>query len=112
MKKLGLFISISLGFQSVFQTSFGVGQVSFETGLVLLSLHLVGVEIVNLLTQFSHIFVMLHSEGSQSSLLGDVEFIKFTLDACQLGFSLLVQFDLSSSVGSSFIQAGCNIFNV
>merc|ERR1719461_464608 len=94
------------------KTRSGLLQVSLHTGLVLLGLGLVLVDGVDLLSELRHAVVVLLSEGSKSSFMGDVGLLEIALDLGELSLSLLVELNLGGSVGSSLFKAGSNILEV
>merc|ERR1719328_191313 len=77
------------------QTSSGLLEVSLHTSLVLLRLGLVLVDGVNLLSQLRHAVVVLLSQSSQCSLMGNVGLLQISLELGQLGLTLLVELNLS-----------------
>merc|ERR1719188_2920342 len=84
----------------------GFSKISLHTSLVLLRLGLVLVDGVNLLAQLTHAVVVLLPQGSQSSLMGNVGLLQVRLELGKFSFTLLVQFHLESSVGSSLFKPG------
>merc|ERR1719430_612408 len=90
----------------------GIAEVQLHVGLVLLGLHLVGVEVVNLLAQVSHGVVVLHAQSSKGALVSDVELLKFTLQAGKLALPLLVELHLGGGVGASLFQPGRDVLDV
>merc|ERR1719232_1479942 len=94
------------------QTRSGLSEVSLHTSLVLLRLGLVLVDGVNLLAQLAHAVVVLLSQSSQSSLMGNVGLLQVRLELGKFSFTLLVQLHLESSVGASLLQPGSNVLQV
>merc|ERR1719328_761893 len=94
------------------QTRSGLSEVSLHTSLVLLRLGLVLVDGVNLLAQLAHAVVVLLSQSSQSSLMGNVGLLQVRLKLSKFSFTLLVQFHLESGVGSSLFKSGANVLQV
>merc|ERR1740129_1188728 len=72
LKKLSIFVQLRLLPDSIFKSATGFLQVTLHTSLVLFCLDFVRVQVVNLLSQFSHGIVMLLAKGSQCSLMGNV----------------------------------------
>merc|ERR1719192_1247106 len=97
----GHLVQLSLGLDGVLQVEAGVSQVQLQSGLVLLRLHLVGVQLVDLLAEVGHGVVVLHPESGQGALLGDVELLQLCLQSGQLSLSLLVELHLGGGVGVS-----------
>merc|ERR1719322_452492 len=94
------------------KTRFGLSKISLHTSLVLLRLGLLLVDGVNLLTQLAHAVVVLLSQSSQSSLMGNVGLFQVRLELGKFSFALLVQLHLESSVGASLLQPGANVLQV
>merc|ERR1719430_1750415 len=90
----------------------GIAEVELHVGLVLLGLHLVGIEVVNLLSQVSHGVVVLHAQSSKGALVSDVKLLKLTLQAGKLALPLLVELHLSGGVGAGLLQPGRDVLNV
>merc|ERR1719430_2829902 len=90
----------------------GIAEVELHVGLVLLGLHLVGIEVVNLLSQVSHGVVVLHAQSSKGALVSDVKLLKLTLQAGKLALPLLVELHLSGGVGASLLQPGRDVLDV
>merc|ERR1719357_1384918 len=61
LEQLATLVQISLALHSVLEVATGIAEVQLHVGLVLLGLHLVGVEVVNLLSRVSHGVVVLHA---------------------------------------------------
>merc|ERR1719370_1162344 len=104
LKQLAGFVQLSLALDSVLQVATGVAEVKLHVGLVLLGLHLVSTERVNLLSKISHGVVVLHAKGSQGALVSNVQLLKFTLEAGKFSFPLLVQLNLGGSVGAGLLE--------
>merc|ERR1719322_2113417 len=90
----------------------GFSKISFHTSLVLLRLGLVLVYGVNLFTQLAHAVVVLLSQSSQSSLMGNVGLLQVRLQLGQFRLTLLVQLNLESGVRSGLLQSGSNVLQV
>merc|ERR1719430_2722203 len=90
----------------------GIAEVELHVGLVLLGLHLVGIEVVNLLSQVSHGVVVLHAQSSKGALVSDVKLLKLTLQAGKLALPLLVELHLGGSVGAGLLQPGRDVLDV
>merc|ERR1719394_1344356 len=101
--------SISHG---LLKTRSGLSKISLHTSLVLLRLGLVLVDGVNLFTQLAHAVVVLLSQGSQSSLMGNVGLFQVRLELGKFSLALLVQLHLESSVGASLLQPGTDVLQV
>merc|ERR1719430_272424 len=104
LKQLTALVQISLALHSILKVATSIAEVQLHVGLVLLGLHLVGVEIVNLLSQVSHGVVMLHTQSSKGSLVSNVQLLELSLQAGKLSLALLVELDLGGRVGASFLQ--------
>merc|ERR1719486_760019 len=94
------------------QVATGIAEVELHVGLVFLGLHLVGIEVVNLLSQVSHGVVVLHAQSSKGALVSDVKLLKLTLQAGKLALPLLVELHLGGSVGASLLQPGRDVLDV
>merc|ERR1719232_559973 len=94
------------------KTRSGLGKISLHASLVLLRLGLVLVDGVNLFTQLAHAVVVLLSQSSQCSLMGDVGLLQVRLELGKFSLALLVQLHLKSSVGASLLQPGANVLQV
>merc|ERR1719237_1545921 len=112
LQQLALLVQLSLRLDGVLQVEAGVSQVELQSRLVLLRLDLVGVELVDLLAQVRHGVVVLHPQGGQGALLGDVQLLEFGLQSGQLALSLLVELHLGGGVGAGLLQAGGDVLNV
>merc|ERR1719320_647816 len=87
-------------------------EVKLHVGLVLLRLHFVGVEAVNLLSQVSHGVVVLHAKSSEGALVGNVELLKLSLQAGKLALPLLVELHLGGGVGAGLLQPRRDVLDV
>merc|ERR1719320_2096080 len=87
-------------------------EVKLHVGLVLLRLHFVGVEAVNLLAKVSHGVVVLHAQSSKGALVSNVELLKLSLQAGKLALPLLVELHLGGGVGAGLLQPGCDVLDV
>merc|ERR1719400_929033 len=112
LEQLSRFIKLSLALDGVLQVTTGIAQVKLHVGLVLLRLHLVVAETVNLLSEISHRVVVLHTQSSQGAFMGNVQLLKLRLETGQLAFPLLVQLNLGGGVGASLFKPGGNVLNV
>merc|ERR1719270_322300 len=112
LQKLGLLVNIRLGLDGVLERSSGISKISLQVALVLLPLHLAAIEVVNLLSQLGHAVVVLHAKSSKSALVANVQLLKFSSHSCQFSLSLLVELNLSGSIGACFIKSGADILNV
>merc|ERR1719270_1026559 len=112
LQKLGLLVNIRLGLDGVLERSSGISKISLQVALVLLPLHLAAIEVVNLLSQLGHAVVVLHAKSSQSALVANVQLLKFSSHPSQFSLSLLVELNLSGSIGAGFIKSSADIFNV
>merc|ERR550517_2056766 len=72
LEQLAALVQISLALDSVLEVATGIAEVQLHVSLVLLGLHLVAVEVVNLLSQVSHGVVVLHAQSSKGSLVSNV----------------------------------------
>merc|ERR1719510_1758975 len=81
-----------------------------HTRFVLFSLDLVGVQVINLLSKLSHGIIVLLSQSSKSSFMGNVHFFQFSLEPSKFSFSLLVEFNLSGRVGTFYGQFFIQLF--
>merc|ERR1719361_1729430 len=112
LEQLSSFVKLSLALDGVLQVTTGIAQVKLHVRLVLLGLHLVSAEAVNLLSKVSHRVVVLHAKSSQGSLVGNVQLLKLRFESGQLTFPLLVQLNLGGGVGAGLLQPGGNVLNV
>merc|ERR1719268_100520 len=112
LQQLAGLIKVSLALDSVLQVATGIAEVELHVGLVLLRLHLVGAEAVNLLTKISHRVVVLHAKGSKGALMSDVELLQLRLDAGKLALPLLVELHLGGGVRASLLQPGSDVLDV
>merc|ERR1719191_1045147 len=112
LQQLALLVQLSLGLDGVLQVQAGVSQVELQARLVLLRLDLVSIQLVDLLAQVRHGVVVLHPQGGQGALLGDVELLQLGLQSGQLALSLLVELHLGGGVGAGLLQAGGDVLNV
>merc|ERR1719348_1647205 len=65
-----------------------------------------------LLPEVSHGVVVLHAQGSQGALLGNVQLLQLLLQSGQLLLPLLVESHLGGSVGACLVKTGANVLNV
>merc|ERR1719193_2259284 len=100
LDQLATLVQVSLALDGLLQVAAGIAEVQLHVGLVLLGLHLVGIEVVNLLSQVSHGVVVLHAQSSKGALVSDVKLLKLTLQAGKLALPLLVELHLSGGVGA------------
>merc|ERR1719295_2484321 len=112
LQQLAGLIKVSLALDSVLQVAAGIAEVELHVGLVLLRLHLVGAEAVNLLTKVSHGVVVLHAQSSKGALVSDVELLKLSLQAGKLALPLLVELHLGGGVGAGLLQPGRDVLDV
>merc|ERR1719225_515198 len=112
LQQLAGLIKVSLALDSVLQVATGIAEVELHVGLVLLRLHLVGAETVNLRPKISHGVVVLHAKGSKGALVSDVELLKLRLEAGKLALPLLVELHLGGSVGAGLLQPGRDVLDV
>merc|ERR550534_3578342 len=112
LQQLATLVKVSLALDGLLQVAAGIAEVELHVGLVLLGLHLVGIEVVNLLTKVSHGVVVLHSQSSKGALVGNVEFLKLSLQAGKLALPLLVELHLGGGVGAGLLQPGSNVLDV
>merc|ERR1719492_207790 len=112
LQQLALLVQLSLRLHGILQVQAGVSQVQLQAGLVLLRLDLVGVQLVDLLPEVRHGVVVLHPEGGQGALLGDVELLQLGLQSGQLALPLLVELHLGGGVGAGLLQAGGDVLDV
>merc|ERR1719479_503745 len=112
LEQLAGLVEFSLALDSILQVATGVAEVKLHVGLVLLGLHLVGTQAVNLLSKISHGVVVLHTKSSQGAFMGNVQLLKLRLETGQLALPLLVELNLGGSVGAGLLQPGGNILNV
>merc|ERR1719357_1655323 len=112
LDQLATLVQVSLALDGLLQVATGIAKVQLHVGLVLLGLHLVGVEVVNLLSQVSHGVVVLHTQSSEGALVSDVELLKLSLQAGKLTLPLLVEFHLGGGVGASLLQPGRDVLDV
>merc|ERR1719412_2956678 len=112
LRQLALLVQLSLRLDGILQVEAGVSQVQLQAGLVLLRLDLVGVQLVDLLAEVRHGVVVLHPEGGQGALLGDVELLQLGLQSGQLALPLLVELHLGGGVGAGLLQAGGDVLDV
>merc|ERR550534_1446882 len=112
LQQLATLVKVSLALDGLLQVAAGIAEVELHVGLVLLGLHLVGIEVVNLLTKVSHGVVVLHSQSSEGALVGNVEFLKLSLQAGKLALPLLVELHLGGGVGASLLKPGSNVLDV
>merc|ERR1719232_1274424 len=96
----------------LFKSRSGFGKISLHASLVLLGLGLVLVDGVNLFTQLAHAVVVLLSQSSQGSLMGNVGLLQVRLELGKFSLALLVQLHLESSVGASLFQPCANVLQV
>merc|ERR1719445_1659931 len=104
LDQLATLVQVSLALDGLLQVAAGIAEVELHVGLVLLGLHLVGIEVVNLLSQVSHGVVVFHAQSSKGALVGNVELLKLSLQAGKLALPLLVQLDLGGCVGTGLLQ--------
>merc|ERR1719430_2121108 len=90
----------------------GIAEVQLHVGLVLLGLHLVRIEAVNLLSLVSHGVVVLHAQSSEGALVSNVELLKLSLQAGKLALPLLVELHLGGGVGAGLLQPGRDVLDV
>merc|ERR1719341_3104259 len=76
LEQLATLVQISLALDSILEVATGIAEVQLHVSLVLLGLHLVAVEVVNLLSQVSHGVVVLHAKSSKGSLVSNVQLLK------------------------------------
>merc|ERR1719225_72090 len=109
-----LAVALSVGALShgLVQSLAGVHQVPLHTSLVLLSFRLHLVEAVNVLPHLRHGVVVFAPQSCQGALVLNVGLLQLSLQLGQLGLSLLVELDLSASVGPGFLQAARQILDV
>merc|ERR1719494_1410563 len=112
LEQLAALVQVSLALDSVLEVATGIAEVELHVGLVLLRLHLVGVEAVNLLAQVSHGVVVLHAKGSKGALVSDVQLLQLRLEAGKLALPLLVQLHLGRGVGAGLLQPGRDVLDV
>merc|ERR1719225_2599776 len=112
VNELGLLVNLGLALDGLLQRGPGVSQVSLQAGLVLLALHLAGVQVVDLLAQLRHAVVVLHTESGQGALVSDVELLQLAPDPGQLGLPLLVELHLGGGVGASLVKPGAHVLDV
>merc|ERR1719175_150760 len=112
LEQFSLLVKLSLALDSILKGASGISKVTLKTSLILLGLDLVSIEVVNLLSKFSHGVVVLLSKSSQSTLMGNVQLLKFSLESGKLLLSLLVELNLSGSVGASLLKTRGDILNV
>merc|ERR1719192_399123 len=112
LQQLVLLVHLRLGLDGILQGSARVGQVPLHATLVLLRLHLVAVEAVDVLAKLGHGVVVLHAQGGQGALVGDVELLELRLEASELSLSLLVQLHLGRGVGAGLLKPGGNVLDV
>merc|ERR1719225_185487 len=112
LQQLALLVQLSLRLHGVLQVEAGVSQVELKSSLVLLRLHLVAIQLVNLLAQVRHGVVVLHPQGGEGALLGDVQLLQLGLQSAQLALSLLVELHLGGGVGAGLLQAGGDVLDV
>merc|ERR1719284_1874584 len=112
LQQLAGLIKVSLALDSVLQVAPGIAEVELHVGLVLLRLHLVGAEAVNLLTKVSHGVVVLHAKSSKGALVSDVQLLKLRLEAGKLALPLLVELHLGGGVGAGLLQPGRDVLDV
>merc|ERR1719409_2081994 len=75
LEQLAGLVEFSLALDSILQVATGVAEVKLHVGLVLLGLHLVGTQAVNLLSKISHGVVVLHTKSSQGAFMGNVQLL-------------------------------------
>merc|ERR1719328_933998 len=112
LEELALLVKFSLALDSILKVQTGITEIKLHASLVLLGLDLVSIEAVNLLTEVSHGVVVLHTESSQSSLLGNVKLLELSLEPGELTLTLLVELNLGGGVGSSLLKTRGNVLNV
>merc|ERR1719284_773133 len=112
LQQLAGLVKVSLALDGVLQIAAGVAEVELHVGLVLLRLHLVGAEAVNLLTKVSHGVVVLHAKGSKGALVSDVQLLQLRLEAGKLALPLLVELHLGGGVGAGLLQPGGDVLDV
>merc|ERR1719357_1810935 len=105
LQQLAALVQISLALDSVLKVATGIAEVQLHVSLVLLGLHLVAVEVVNLLSQVSHGVVVLHAQSSKGSLVSNVQLLKLRFQAGKLSLTLLVELDLGGRVGAGLLQS-------
>merc|ERR1719295_1856185 len=112
LDQLAALVQVSLALDGLLQVAAGIAEVELHVGLVLLGLHLVGIEVVNLLSQVSHGVVVLHAQSSKGALVGNVELLKLSLQAGKLALPLLVELHLGGGVGAGLLQPGRDVLDV
>merc|ERR1719167_1304003 len=112
LEQLAALVQVSLVLDSVLEVATGIAEVELHVGLVLLRLHLVGVEAVNLLAQVSHGVVVLHAQSSKGALMGNVQLLKLSLQAGKLTLPLLVELHLGGGVGAGLLKPGRDVLDV
>merc|ERR1719150_2513038 len=112
LQQLAGLIKVSLALDSILQVATGITEVELHVGLVLLGLHLVGAEAVNLLTEISHGVVVLHAKSSKGALVSDVQLLQLRLEAGKLALPLLVELHLGGGVGAGLLQLGRDVLDV
>merc|ERR1719167_422090 len=112
LDQLATLVKVSLALDGLLQVAAGIAEVELHVGLVLLRLHLVGVEVVNLLSQVSHGVVVLHAKSSEGALVGNVQLLKLSLQAGKLALPLLVELHLGGGVGAGLLQPGRDVLDV
>merc|ERR1719328_495851 len=112
LEELALLVKFSLALDGILKVETGITEIKLHASLVLLGLDLVSIEAVNLLTEVGHGVVVLHTESSQSSLLGNVKLLELSLEPGELTLTLLVELNLGGGVGSSLLKTRGNVLNV
>merc|ERR1719210_746070 len=112
LEQLAALVQVSLALDGVLEVATGIAEVELHVGLVLLGLHLVGVEAVNLLSQVSHGVVVLHAKSSKGALVSDVQLLKLSLQAGKLALPLLVELHLGGGVGAGLLKPGGDVLDV
>merc|ERR1712241_514060 len=87
-------------------------QVTLHTSLVFFRLCFHLVETINLLSHFSHVIIVLLPQCCQGTFMGNVGLIKLCFKLSQLNLSLLIEFNLSSSIVTSILKFLSKISNV
>merc|ERR1719197_1269433 len=112
LDQLATLVQVSLALDGLLEVATGIAEVELHVGLVLLGLHLIGIEVVNLLSQVSHGVVVLHAKSSEGALVGNVELLKLSLQAGKLALPLLVELHLGGGVGAGLLQPGRDVLDV
>merc|ERR1719192_1918353 len=112
LQQLVLLVHLCLGLDGILQGSARVSQVPLHASLILLGLHLVAVQAVDVLAKLGHGVVVLHAQGGQGALVGDVQLLELRFEASELSLSLLVQLHLGRGVGAGLLKPGGNVLDV